>query len=153
MSKWDSLYELAEKHRLALTIDNAKAILSDPKTGEQIDILENKYYSKKASITGSEDEAFVEYIVYFSTQHTHFEDFDDALEYVEAIIADEVLPIEFYLNGEDCFGGEITRADFEELSAEFLASYYGYTVEYLSQFEYEIHSWSGQYNTERRRVE
>jgi hypothetical protein len=153
MNKWDSLYELAEKHRLALTVTNAKAILSDPKTGEQIEVLENKYYSKKASITGSEGEAFVEYIVYFSTQHAHFEDFDDALEYVEAIIADEVLPIEFYLNGEDCFGGEIAKADFEGLSAEFLASYYGYTVEYLSQFEYEIHSWSGRYNTERKRVE
>jgi|GEM_PF-2845390 len=153
MGKWDPLYELAEKHRLILTTENAKAILTDPKTGEHIDVFAEKYYSKEYFTTGSEDEAFVEYIVYFSTQHAHFEDFDDALEYVEAIIADEVLPIEFYLNGERRFGGEITRADFEELSAEFLASYYGYTVEYLSQFEYEIHSWSGRYNTEVRRVE
>ena len=153
MSKWDPLHELAQKHRLALTVDDAKAILTDPKTGEHIEVLEEKYYPKRDSITGTEDEAFVEYIVYFSTQHRHFEDLDDALEYVEAIIADEVLPSEFYLNGEDCFGGEITRADFEGLSAEFLAAHYGYTVEHLSQFEYEIHSWSGRYNTERRRVE
>ncbi|MBR3299813.1 MAG: hypothetical protein IKI64_11565 [Clostridia bacterium] len=153
MSKWDSLHELAQKHRLALTVDDAKAILTDPKTGEHIDILEEKYYPKRDTTTGSEDEAFVEYIVYFSTQHAHFEDLDDALEYVEAIIADEVLPIEFYLNEKRRFGGEITKEDFEELSAEFLASYYGYTLEYLSQFEYEIHSWSGRYNTERKRVE
>ena len=153
MSKWDSLHELAQKHRLALTVDDAKAILTDPKTGGHIDILEEKYYPKRDTTTGSEDEAFVEYIVYFSTQHAHFEDLDDALEYVEAIIADEVLPIEFYLNEKRRFGGEITKEDFEELSAEFLASYYGYTLEYLSQFEYEIHSWSGRYNTERKRVE
>ena len=153
MSKWDSLHELAQKHRLALTVDDAKAILTDPKTGEHIDILEEKYYPKRDTTTGSEDEAFVEYIVYFSTQHAHYEDLDDALEYVEAIIADEVLPIEFYLNEKRRFGGEITKEDFEELSAEFLASYYGYTLEYLSQFEYEIHSWSGRYNTERKRVE
>lgn len=153
MNKWDSLHELAQKHRLALTVDNAKAILTDPKTGEHIEVLEEKYYPKRDSITGTEDEAFVEYIVYFSTQHAHFEDLDDALEYVAAIIADEVLPIEFYLNGKRSFGGEIAKSDFEVLSAEFLASYYGYTVEHLSQFEYEIHSWSGRYNTERRRVE
>lgn len=153
MGKWDPLYELAEKYRLILTTENAKAILTDPKTGEHIDIFEEKYYPKEYFTTGSEDEAFVEYIVCFSTQHGHFEDLSDALEYVEAIIADEVLPIEFYLNGEDCFGGEITRADFEGLSAEFLAAHYGYTVEHLSQFEYEIHSWSGRYNTVRRRVE
>ena len=153
MGKWDPLHELAQKHRLALTVDNAKAILADPKTGEHIEVLEEKYYPKRDSITGTEDEAFVEYIVYFSTQHAHFEDLDDALEYVAAIIADEVLPIEFYLNGKRSFGGEIAKSDFEVLSAEFLASYYGYTVEYLSQFEYEIHSWSGRYNTERRRVE
>ncbi len=153
MNKWDSLHELAQKHRLALTVDNAKAILTDPKTGEHIEVLEEKYYPKRDSITGAENEAFVEYIVYFSTQHVHFEDLDDALEYVAAIIADEVLPIEFYLNGKRSFGGEIAKSDFEVLSAEFLASYYGYTVEHLSQFEYEIHSWSGRYNTERRRVE
>lgn len=153
MNNWDSLYELADKHRLALTVDNAKAILTDPKTGEHIEVLEEKYYPKRDSITGTEDEAFVEYIVYFSTQHAHFEDLDDALEYVAAIIADEVLPIEFYLNGKRSFGGEIAKSDFKVLSAEFLASYYGYTVEHLLQFEYEIHSWSGRYNTERRRVE
>ena len=153
MGKWDSLLELAEKHRLILTTDNAKAILADPKTGEQIEVLEEKYYPKRDSITGTEDEAFVEYIVYFSTQHAHFEDLDDALEYVAAIIADEVLPIEFYLNGKRSFGGEITQADFEELSDELLAAEFGYFAKDLSLFEYEIHSWSGRYNTERRRVE
>ena len=153
MGKWDPLHELAQKHRLALTADDAKAILTDPKTGEHIDIFEEKYYSKEYFTTGSEEDVFVEYIVCFSTQHRHFEDLDDALEYVEAIIADEVLPIEFYLNGKRRFGGEIAKADFEELSVEFLAAHYGYSVEYLSQFEYEIHSWSGRYNTERKRVE
>lgn len=153
MGKWEPLYELAEKHRLILTTDNAKAILADPKTGEQIEVLEEKYYSKNDSITGSENDSFVDYTVCFFTQHAHFEDFDDALEYVEAIIADEVLPIEFYLNGEDCFGGEITQADFDELSDELLAAEFGYFAKDLSLFEYEIHSWSGRYNTERRRGE
>lgn len=153
MNKWDSLHELAEKHRLILTTDNAKAILADPKTGEHIEVLEEKYYPKRDSITGTEDEAFVEYIVYFSTQHAHFEDLDDALEYVAAIIADEVLPIEFYLNGKRSFGGEIAKSDFEVLSAELLSSEFGYFAKDLSLFEYEIHSWSGRYNTERRRVE
>ena len=44
----------------------------------------------------------------------------------------------------------IKKSDFDRLTVEFLAGYYGYSVEYLSQFEYGIHSWSGRYNVERR---
>ena len=38
------LSELVDKYRLKLTVDDSKAVLSDPKTGEQIDVYEEKYY-------------------------------------------------------------------------------------------------------------
>lgn len=147
------LSELADKYRLDLTVDDNKAVLSDPKTGEQIDVYEEKYYPKKYFSTGSEDDVYVQYIVCFSTQHVHIDDLSEVPEYIESILTDEVLPIEFYLNGERRFGGEIKRADFDGLSAKFLAAYYGYSVEDISRYEYEIHSWCGRYNTGRKRIE
>ena len=73
--------------------------------------------------------------------------------YIRMILTDEVLPIEFYLHGERRFGGEIKKTDYDGLTMEFLAGHYGYSVEYLSQFEYEVHSWSGRYNVERQNHE
>ncbi len=145
MGKWDFLYEFINENELGLTIDENKAILTDEKTGAHIDIYEEEYF-----LDNSQEKVFVEYIVCFATQHRHFEDLSDVAEYIRMILTDEVLPIEFYLHGERRFGGEIKKTDYEGLTMEFLAGHYGYSVEYLSQFEYEVHSWSGRYNVERQ---
>ena len=148
MGKWDFLYEFINENELGLTIDENKAILTDEKTGAHIDIYEEEYF-----LDNSQEKVFVEYIVCFATQHRHFEDLSDVAEYIRMILTDEVLPIEFYLHGERRFGGEIKKTDYDGLTMEFLAGHYGYSVEYLSQFEYEVHSWSGRYNVERHNHE
>ena len=146
MEQWDFLKELADEYQLDVTVDDIEVILTDQKTGEHIDIYVEKYLSEDLKDT------YVEYIVCFSTQHVHLENLSDVAEYVRLILADEVLPIEFYLQGERRFGGEIKHTDLDGLTIEFLADHYGYSVEYLSQFDYEIHSWSGKYNREQTKV-
>ena len=145
MGKWDFLNEIQKEFAFDLSLKEDGAILTNRKTRESIEIFEEEYNS-----VDPKDGLYVEYIVCLTTQHRHFEDLSDVAEYIRLILKDEVLPIEFYLNGERRFGGEIKKTDFDRLTVEFLAGYYGYSVEYLSQFEYGIHSWSGRYNVERR---
>ena len=147
MEKWDFLNGIADEYGLQLEADQTKAVLTDRKTGAYMEIYREEYPLKDPK-----GEVYVEYIVYFSTQHRHIEDLSDALEYIRSILTDEVLPVEFYLHGERRFGGEIQKSDFDSLSTEFLADYFGYSAAYISQFEYEIHSWSGKYNVERQMI-
>ena len=99
-------------------------------------------------------ERFVEYIVQFSTQHRHFdaEDADELLEYMRSILDDRTLPLEFYLDGKPRFGGEFKAEELDRLSVSYLADEYGFIRADLLSLDYEIHSWSGKYDTGRRRV-
>ncbi len=143
MSKWDFLNDFKKSFEFDLKIKSDEAVLTNRDTGESIIVFEERYTSDNS----------YEYVVCFSTQHCHFDDIDDAAEYIRLILTDEVLPIEFYYNGKNRFGGEIRKSDFKKLSKEFLVSYSHHDEEYISQLEYEVHSWSGKYNVERRKVE
>ena len=91
-----------------------------------------------------------EYIVSFSTTHRHLDEPDDIADYVKEILSDEVLPIEFYLNGARRFGGELNRREAEGLSKAVLERQYCRFVGPLDAYEYEVKSWSGNYDTGRR---
>ena len=97
---------------------------------------------------------FYEYIVQFSTQHCHFEEDEEtvAIGYILSIIDDKILPLEFFSGDNPRFGGEINIDDLDDLSVSYLSNEYGYDGDYLRQFDYEIHSWSGEYDTGRKRV-
>ena len=140
MSKWDFLEDICNTFKLDMTIKEDEAVLSNKDTGEKLEIYEEQYCSSDMK------DVFVQYIVCFSTQHRHFDDLSEAENYIRMILTDDVLPIEFYIDGKRKFGGEISKADFERLSIEFLADRFGYTVDYIAQFDYEIHSWSGKNN-------
>ncbi|MBQ3264156.1 MAG: hypothetical protein IJH07_00120 [Ruminococcus sp.] len=120
--------------------------------GNKLYVYEEEYYSQDMT------EHFVEYIVQFSTQHRHFsvDEEDDIIEYVLAILSDEVLPLEFYRDGQGGRGGEIYLEDLDKLSVSFLAEQFYYTsdhlLDYLLSLDYEIHSWSGKYDTGLRKV-
>lgn len=146
MDKWNFLYDIQKDFDFDLLIESDSVVLTNRNTGVHIDIFEDKFSTK------DEEESFVEYLVCFSTQHRHFEELSEVEEYIHSILADEVLPIEFYCNGERRFGGEITKVDYDGLNIERLAELFGYTIEYLSQFEFEVNSWSGKYNIERNRL-
>ena len=94
--------------------------------------------------------AFEEFIVCFATQHRHYEDIEDAVEFAAAILRDEVLPIEFYMDEKACFGGDITRAELVGLSLDKLAKQFCCAPEQLIRCELEVHSWSGKYDLSRR---
>lgn len=143
MSKWNFLYEIQESIDFDLSFKSDRVTLTNRNTGAHIDIFEDEFSIKET------EESFTEYIVEFSTQHRHLEELSEVEEYVRLILADEILPIEFYCNNERCFGGEISKADYEQLSIEHLAELFGYITEYISQYTFEINSWSGKYNIER----
>ena len=63
-----------------------------------------------------------------------------------------MLPIEFYEDGKNRFGGDISKEQYERLSVSVLAERFGYTVEYISRFDFEIHSWSGECDRARTPV-
>ena len=148
MGKWDFLYDIQKAFAFDLSIKYDAVKLTNRNTGESIDVYEEAYPS-----CDSETDPFIEYTVYFSTQHRHFKELDNVKQYIMQLLQDEVLPIEFFLLGKRRFGGEIKKTDYDGLTIDFFANYCGYSVDYISQFEYEIHSWSGQYNTERRKIE
>ena len=96
------------------------------------------------------DEESEEYIISFATQHRHFEnDVEEIKEYLSNIMNDQILPIEFYKNNKNIFGGEITIDLYNNLSNKALADYYGCSEEDISNYEYEIHSWSGKYDIKK----
>jgi hypothetical protein len=77
---------------------------------------------------------------------------ESILEYIKQILDDQVLPLEFYLDGKPRFGGELKSEDLERLSVSYLTNKYGFIHADLLSLDYEIHSWSGKYDTGRRRV-
>ncbi len=147
MENLDFLQELQKDYAFTLTVEEGRRVLRNPRTGGQIEIFEESYYTDSRRT-----ETFTEYIVCFATQHRHLEDPEDVEDYVRELLEDEILPIEFYCRGERRWGSEIRREDFADLDTARLSSLFGYPTAYLSQLEYEIHSWSGQYDVPLRRV-
>ena len=64
----------------------------------------------------------------------------------------KTFPIEFFLNDKDVFGGELTRDEYDTLSVELLAKRFSCNEDYILNLYYEIHSWSGRYDVERRSI-
>ena len=93
-----------------------------------------------------------EYIVSFETQHCHFNDIEDIIDYINRIVEDDVLPIEFYINDKRKFGGDISKDFFNKLSIDSLVDYFGFDEDTLSHFDYEVYSWSGVYDVRKESV-
>ena len=146
METWEFLNDVQKLYAINLDIKEDEARIINPNNGKCVNIYREKYYSQDGK------DVFIEYIVCFATQHRHLEDLDEVEEYVHSILKDEILAIEFYDSDERKFGGEIEKADLAALSLNLLAKRWGYSIEYLPAKEYEIHSWSGKYDSERKNV-
>ena len=72
------------------------------------------------------DDEFTPYIVAFAFQHCHMSDEEAVLEYINRIIEGNVFSIEFFNDGNCCFGGDISLQQLEGLSYEKLEKYTGY---------------------------
>lgn len=142
MGLFNIIQNEVSKFNVSVNISDDVLTIVNNENNNKLFVYREEYFSQDMS------EKFVEYIVTFSTQHCHFdaEDSDEIIEYIRSIFNDMVLPLEFYLDGERRFGGEIRKEDFDKLSISVLSEKFGYMCDYLLQFDYEIHSWSGEYD-------
>ena len=90
-----------------------------------------------------------EYIISFKTQHCHFDDYNDCIDYLNNIMNDKILAIEFYLGNKAVFGGDISIESFNNLSIDVLNEMYGFIVDDINNYDYVIYSWSGKNDTNR----
>lgn len=76
-----------------------------------------------------EDE-FTPFLCRFSYQHRHFKSEEYVVEYINNIMSKNIYAIEFFENGENRFGWDITLQELSTLSYEYLeqrSGYYGVT--------------------------
>ncbi len=114
-----------------------KSILFNPICDENITIY---YY---------EDDDFTPFCVCFSFQHCHLMDEEDVIEWISHIITGDKFAIEFFKNGEQCFGTEIKAKELLGLSYEKLeqiTGYYGLTKLLSIVDAFKVRGWNSQHN-------
>ena len=72
-----------------------------------------------------EDE-FTPYLCRFSFQHRHQQDEKSVIEYITGILNQNIYAIEFFKDGKNRFGGDITAEELDNLFYEFLEHKTGY---------------------------
>lgn len=148
MSFFDMISNAVKSYGASVIIRENELTVTNCQNGKTITIFAETFYDKEGSAQ------FSEYIVEFSTQHCHFEDDEEEeiIDYILAIMRDEVLPIEFFCNGQRRFGGELDRkknpcAD----PAKWLSDNGIDPAQYVA-FAYEINSWSGRFDSGRQNL-
>ena len=141
MEKWNTLIASLRGYDVAISETEDEVVITDRANGSEMVVLDESYQQ-------SEDpsDIFTNIVVSFSTQHRHFEDMEDAAEYARQLLNDEVLPLEFYRDGQPGFGGDIERDELPLLSQAWLAERFMVPAEQLAAYQFEIHSWSGRYD-------
>ena len=147
MEKWNTLIASLRGYDVAVSETEDELTVTDRANGSEMVVFDESYQQ-------SEDpsDIFTNIVVSFSTQHRHFEDMEDAAEYVLQILSDEVLPLEFYQDGQPGFGGDIERDELPLLSQAWLAERFMVPAEQLAAYQFEIHSWSGNYDVAKTPV-
>ena len=147
MEKWNMLIASLRGYDVAVSETAYKLTVASRANGSEIHVFDE-------SAPAGEDlsERCEEYIVSFATQHCHLDDMEDVIDYVRQIIQDEVLPLEFYRDGERRFGGDIERSELPLLSQAVLSQRFMVPAEQLAAYQFEIHSWSGKYDVPRTDV-
>ena len=145
MEKWNDLFA-AVGADATVTATEKEAAIANPANGNVIHVIDESAPAEEAPSEHSE------YVVEFATQHRHFEDMEDAIDYVRELMEDETLPLEFYLDGKRRFGGDIRRAELPLLSRSMLAERFMVPPEQIAAYRFEIYSWSGKYDEPRADV-
>ena len=147
MEKWNDLSAAVGAYDATVTATETEAAIVNPANGNVIHVIDE---SAPAGEAPSERRG--EYIVEFATQHRHFDDWEDTIDYVRELLEDETLPLEFYLDGKRRFGGDILRAQLPLLSQAMLAERFMVPPEQIAAYQFEIYSWSGKYDAPRAEV-
>lgn len=148
MSLFDTIINTIKPFDADTAVRENELTITNRQNGKTISVFAETYYSEDKT------EHFSETIVEFSTQHRHFEDDDaeEATDYILAVMQDKILPLEFYRNGQRRFGGELDRSENPNADLSKWLARIGYDIAQYTDFEYEITSWSGRYDTGRQKV-
>ncbi|MBQ6163041.1 MAG: hypothetical protein IJK23_01065 [Clostridia bacterium] len=131
---------LALKYNAALTRKDGGLIFTNRENGKTITVLEDP-------VRGADGkELSAEYIAEVAAQHRHYEDFEDALDYVEQLMRDEILAIEYYAGAEPRFGGDIERSELNDPNPPTRGTIFSMLPADHPGLNYEIISWSGKYD-------
>lgn len=101
-------------YKMAISYEDDLAEIINPFCKENIKV----YYE-------SEDD-YSPYILRFAFQHVHLCDEEEVINYINNIIRGKIFSIEFFRDGQRCFGGDITVEQLKELSYKTLERYTGY---------------------------
>ncbi len=88
-----------------------------------------------------------EYTVCFATQHLHIRaDAESVLIDVIAKYANAVIAaIEFYVDGRNCFGGQIETNLLSNITYDSLREYFGYPNYDMSHLTFQVYAWDKEY--------
>lgn len=148
MPLFDTITDAVKPYGASVTIHENELTVTNRQNGKTITIFAETFYDKDGAAQ------FSEYIVEFSTQHCHFEDDEEEeiIDYILAIMRDEVLPIEFFCNGQRRFGGELDRKKNTDADPTKWLSDNGIDPAQYAAFAYEINSWSGRFDSGRQNL-
>lgn len=120
--------------KLALSSLGKLSFLANYISKYQVDISDNLESAIIYNPNG-EDHLYIEYdkadtfspyMLSFSFQHVHVSDEESAAQWVDSILNEKILSIEYFIGESKCLGGEINFSDLSNLSYEFLEKYAGY---------------------------
>ena len=148
MPLFDTISNAVKPYDASVIIRENELTVTNRQNGKTITIFADTFYDKEGSAQ------FSEYIVEFSTQHSHFEDDEEEeiIDYILAIMRDEVLPIEFFCNGQRRFDGELDRKKNPCADPAKWLSDNGYDAAQHAAFTYKINSWSGRFDTGKQNL-
>ena len=135
---------LALQYGASFSLQDRELVFTNRENGKTIELLDESYYG------GKPEESYERYTVYFTTQHRHYEDFEDALDYVEQLMRDEILAIEYYNGNERRFGGDIKRTELYSPDPSTRGTLFSMLPADHPGLDYEINSWSGKYDLSNR---
>ena len=148
MPLFDTISNAVKPYDASVIIRENELTVTNRQNGKTITVFAETYYDKNGAAR------FSEYIVEFSTQHRHFEEDEEEeiIDYILSIMRDEVLPIEFFCNGQRRFGGELDcKKNSGADPAKWLADVGCDAAQYTS-LSYEINSWSGRFDTGKQNL-
>ena len=148
MLLFDTISNAVKPYGASVTIHENELTVTNRQNGKTITVFEETFYDKDGAVR------FSEYIVEFSTQHRHFEDDEEEeiIDYIQSIMRDEVLPIEFFCNGQRRFGGELDRKKNSGADPAKWLDDIGCDAAQYAAFTYEINSWSGRFDTGKQNL-
>ena len=147
MKKWNTVFAFLRGYDVDVSGTEDEMTIANPANGNVIRVIDESAPAGEAP-----SERYEEYIVEFATQHRHFVDREDAIDYVRELMEDETLPLEFFLDGKRRFGGDIPRAEMPLLSQSRLAERFLLPPEQIAAYQFEIYSWSEKYDAPRTPV-